>query len=107
MKPPARLKVGHLTYRVALVAGMPDDIYADVDHDTLEIRVRPDLAPGQTAEKLLHEILHGCYDSWKIGPRWGEERTVTALAPALCAVLRDNPALVKWLQAALGEDDAA
>ncbi len=108
MKPPTRVKVGHLTYTVAMTApaDMGDGIDADVDHDTLVIRVGTHMAPGQQAEKLLHEILHGCYDAWKIGARWGEERTVSALAPALCTVLGDNPGLVKWLQAALSGDEA-
>lgn len=103
MKPPRRIKVGHLSYTVTLVdpSELPANVDADVCHDTLEMRIGKHMAAGQMAEKVLHEVLHAAYDSYKLDPRWGEEKTVTAMAPALCAVVHDNPRLVKWLQAAL------
>jgi len=106
VKPPARIKVGHLSYEVALTpAADMGDNNADVDHEDLMIRINAALAPGAQAEKLVHEALHCCWDSWKIGPRWGEEKVVTALAPAMCAVIRDNPELVAWLQWTLSEGE--
>lgn len=105
MKPPRRIKIGHLVYAADLVP--PDELgknNAEIDHEDLTIRINAALAPGAQAEKLMHEVLHGCYDSFSIGSRWGEERTVTALAKGLCSVIHDNPALVAWLQWVMRED---
>lgn len=101
--PPSRLKIGHLTYSVSVVPGDDmDGAHADIDHDKATIRLGDHMAPAVMAEKLVHEVLHGCYDAWQINDRWREEKTVEALSPALCAVLRDNPELVKFLNEALG-----
>lgn len=72
--------------------------YAAIDVDVQTIWLCEDLPPQLAAEKLLHEILHAAYAVWHISPRWGEERTVTALAPALTTILRDNPALRRWVE---------
>lgn len=106
---PAAVKIGHLTYRIepmSRVQAEQEGAYADIGIEDGVIRVQDDLPPALAAEKLLHEILHGCYDVWEIGGRWGEERTVTALAKGLATVLHDNPKLVAWLMRQLRESDS-
>lgn len=97
---PENVKIGHLTYKIRPMSAKiahKERAYADIGIEDGIIRVQDNLPPALTAEKLLHEILHGAYDAWDIDPEWDEERTVSALARALTAILRDNPEVVKWL----------
>lgn len=55
----------------------------------------------QEAEVVLHEILHGIYQTMNVRPRDGEERTVHLMAIGMAMVIRDNPALMKWFMGAL------
>jgi len=102
MKIPSTIKVAHTTYRVRLIApNLMGENHADIDHASLELRIASDLSPPVQAEKLVHELLHAAYDAWKISPRYGEEKTVELMAPALCTMWADNPKLCAWLTRAL------
>lgn len=88
------LRVGPHTYTVRTGGKHDDALAADEangthEGDRLRIRVHSRLPESKQREVLLHEVLHACGVD--------DEAVVTPLAPALLAVLRDNPALVAEL----------
>ena len=71
------------------------------DTEQLTIVVDPKLAPSQSAETLVHEVLHACFDL--VGAPEDistdvEERLVRRLAPVVAQMLAANPKLVGWVQ---------
>lgn len=98
--PPSPIKVGHLQIDVVpLTEEEADkhDIDGDADTHRQSLRLRETLKPALMVETALHEIMHVCYDVWKINARWGEERTVDSLASGLTTVFKDNPKFVEWM----------
>jgi hypothetical protein len=101
-KLPASIRVGHRDISVNLATtdnleGANGDYLADKQR----IRLGDWLMPQSMAEVLIHEVLHACWPN-----RWTlvgdvEETFVSALAPSLAGVMRDNPSLVLWLSHAL------
>lgn len=72
------------------------------DNEQLIIVIDPKLAPSQSAETVVHEVLHACMDL--IGASEDinsdiEERLVRRLAPVVAQVVAANPKLVGWVQA--------
>lgn len=70
------------------------------DHDHLVIRLSPDMPRERAAEVLLHETLHAITHLTGAIKDLGydiEEAMVNRVAPALLAVLRENPDLVDVL----------
>jgi hypothetical protein len=51
----------------------------------------------------LHEILHAIWADRRLPDRPTEERTVTALAQGLASVFRDNPGLLRYIDALMKE----
>jgi hypothetical protein len=88
-------------------AGLADNEGGQFDGAGATISVR--LAEGQhdihLREILLHEVLHACYyvsgisvnDDPRVVPDI-EEFTVARVSPVLLEILRDNPALSKFLE---------
>lgn len=104
--PPPSIAVGVHRYSVATDAAVCEDLRSEVkrgtvDPDRLLIRVDVSAPFTLTADTLLHEILHACWNQTPLRERDedDEERTVTALTPLLLGVLRDNPDLVAYLTA--------
>ncbi|MGA7887641.1 MAG: hypothetical protein WCA44_18050 [Acidobacteriaceae bacterium] len=101
MKPPpmpAAVKVGPHVYRVLLVAAQMPKIDGEtpnacIDLDALTVKVAARLRRSKMQELSLHEFLHAM---WPKGYGF-EEELVTALAPRLLQLLRDNPELVRYL----------
>lgn len=112
-KKPARpsiVRVGHRDISVEFVSkvDLPD---ADGNYhaDSQSIRVGDWLGIQSQAETLIHELLHACWPyRWNAFQKYQEieEDLVTALAPLLAMVLRDNPSLILWLTSALEGDNA-
>lgn len=102
---PRRVKVGHLTYRVSEMdrkTAERSDIYGDMVASEASIRVKAGMAPGATAETLMHEIFHAIYDEWAIkSAEDNEERLVDAFSKGMVTVMRDNPDVVRWFMSAL------
>lgn len=68
------------------------------------IDVRSDLGPANVRDSLLHECLHAVLYCHGLGKLLeldaeAEEKLVSGLAPAVLALLRRNPELVKFLLA--------
>lgn len=98
MKPPKRLRIGPHVYRVRYDRRALTHIEARGVCDTaaLTIDIDGDLAPSAVAETILHESLHACFVFLDVDSEV-EERVTRALAPALLAVLRDNPEMTDYL----------
>lgn len=97
--PPATVKVGPHEFRVVVV---PDDVLINVgkagscDAQGGVIAIDGRQTKSQLADTLLHELTHAMLDVLDFEAA-DEERICLALGPGLLALLRDNPALVKWL----------
>lgn len=74
--------------------------YGECDRMNGIIRLRVDTPIQTTANTLLHEVMHACYENGAVGTA-DEEKTVTILTNQLCQVIRDNPDLLDWLKKAL------
>lgn len=107
MKYPATVSVGPHEYELDLsaAAGYARRADGELGHtelDTFKISVDPDRPDSGVAETVLHEILHAIFRQAALGERPGlaaaEEHVVTAMAPLLLGVLRQNPELIRALQ---------
>jgi hypothetical protein len=105
VKPPRRLRIGHLTYKVRVDRQRceAEDAEAISSGNEARIILRGDRPHDANADALLHEILHQCLFVAGIdvnqleGGQPQEERLVRAMSGPLYAALRDNPALVAYL----------
>jgi len=97
--PPTTVAVGPHTYSVVLV---PSGILKDANRagqcnvQGLVIAVDAAQARSQVADTLLHEITHALLEVIDLDEDV-EERVALAMGPGLLALLRDNPALVRWV----------
>lgn len=108
MTPPPTVRVGAHTFTIDATDTTTrllteDQKLADTRIESLLIRLRNDRPHTARAESLVHESLHAMF--WDAGLQETpvdehEELLVTALAPRLLALLRDNPDLVRYLTAA-------
>lgn len=96
---PKSVKVGPHVYSILRLPKkrMPGDL-GSCDFTTLEIRVRSRLRLSKSQEILIHEVLHSathpsvCSDAPML-----DEEFVTAVAPVLLQVMKDNPKLLEYL----------
>ena len=104
MTVPDTVRVGHRRYTIDLVDRLTERGESGVTfHESRRIEVADNLAAEPEREVVLHETLHAVmeyvgvnYDYAAEDPP-GEEQLVTRLAPALLALLVDNPRLVGYL----------
>lgn len=101
--PPKKVRIGYADYSV-LQGGDVQDIMDDTlnegisNGNVLKILLRSDRPFVNTAETLLHEILHQCLFMAGLElERDVEEPIVRAMSMHLFSVLRDNPKLVSYL----------
>lgn len=93
MKIPFEVKVGNLEYKVKEVSKEQmgrDDLWGDIDHAKLKIRLSDDMAEGRKLETLWHEMLH-CLEN--MGVRKFREGELDIMAQFIIQVLRDNEEL--------------
>ena len=93
-KLPAKVRVGAATYRVINEAPDSGEQGETIESSQL-IFVRPS-GPDATADTLLHECLHAIWCQARRN-KDDEEEIVSALAPRILSLLRDNPKLVSFL----------
>ncbi len=101
---PALVKIGARDYWIEdwhPTAASAVRKYGETDHQNFIIRVDTSFPRAQTADTLLHEILHAIWGERQLEDEDKEERTVATLASGLCAVMRDNPDLMPWIEGAL------
>lgn len=58
---------------------------------------------GETADTIIHEILHALWDKMFVGKGDDEEAIVSKLGTGLTTVMKDNPELFKALQKLVDE----
>ena len=91
-----QLKIGALTYQVEyqknpLSKDKNNLIYGEILHEKLLIRVYKKVEADHLIVTLFHEALHSMM--WQLDLP-DDEHTITALAFALVAFLKDNPSIV-------------
>ena len=97
-KPPASITVGPYRYGVTVDdARIPPDLYGLCDKGKHVVALHPDQSAVRLRSTLMHELLHALCDLTGVDDDKAEERIVTVLAPALLALLRENPRLLEWL----------
>lgn len=96
MRPPT-IRILGKDYAVKYTDGAPvnDDAQGHCDYLNLRIAVREGLAPSEERSTVLHEALH-CI-SHAMGLHFSESK-IERLETGLYALIRDNPALVAYLQ---------
>ncbi|HXH58456.1 hypothetical protein [Iamia sp.] len=101
---PDNLQVGAHTYRVLVdhdgLVGVHADNRGSTHNETLTIALDGSLAATLQRETLLHETIHAAWDQTALTALEVQEQqevVVTAFAPVLVAILRDNPKLVAYL----------
>jgi hypothetical protein len=103
---PAKVKVGYVDYKIETWAHDQADAserYGETDRVRRIIRIDTDYTPQQSAETLLHEILHTIWAMWNVSElrKLEEEAVVHALGKGLATVMRDNPDVLAWIDMAL------
>ncbi len=96
---PAKLRIGALDYDVLPSQGDHPDELGSVNPDMLRIYLRNGIPAQKVAEVLIHEILHACYDGASLAKagKLTEEHIVNGLGYQIVQVMRDNPALLKFI----------
>lgn len=94
-----QLKIGRICYPVDY-KHMPE-LYGMIRLDTRRIQLADDLQDMDAVYGVVHEMLHGIWDSRKIPERAREERVVTELSWGLAAAFRDNPGLLTYMDTLL------
>lgn len=105
---PATVRVGYRDWRIACDGsdynrgGMTG--LCDTDAGVIALDGDQRQGMDEIAAVLVHELLHACWYTGGLEKirNLDEEATVTILANQLTQVWRDNPALVRWLDDALG-----
>lgn len=101
---PRPCKIGRHTVGFALIHPQEADdarVWGYYDHAGQRIVLDAGLSGLRAVEVVMHELTHALYHLKKISPKWGEEKTVTAIGLGWAHLLRDNPHLQLWLIAHL------
>ena len=98
---PKKVKVGYVDYKIEDWEPAQADSaqrYGETDRVRRIVRVDTTRGPQQSAETLLHEIIHCVYGMWNLpGDHNKEEKIVTGLASGLATVWRDSPEIFAWI----------
>lgn len=108
MKLPSKVKINTYTYTISeedepTSSKIPDQaVWGFCDWTKQEIVIRKGCTTERKRNTLLHEIMHAVFESVHANPSSMradeiEEYFVVHGAPILVDVLRDNPAVVKYL----------
>ncbi len=105
MKIPSSVIVGPYDIKIGeLDPSESEQHYGMFNSQKMEIRLCKEFSsPQRAADTLLHETIHAIFHVANIttaSPE-EEERLVTSLSTQICAVVRQNPDLIKFLQASL------
>lgn len=96
------LKVGRKHYRVKYRTLTPA-LLGRMSYGHSVIQIDDGQTNPETADTLLHEILHAIWAHRNLSDRCREERAVTELTSGLIAVFRDNPGLLQHLETLVKE----
>lgn len=102
---PKKIKVGHVTYRTDVVAGLKgscnEKLYGTMNHEKAVISIALGMNKDLEQEVVIHEILHAAmrnhpHNFLNIDQ---EESIVNHLGMQLMSVFKDNPKLMEYLLA--------
>jgi hypothetical protein len=96
MKLPKKVKVGSLSYQLAVWPSneaTAAERYGECDRMNLIIRYRDDIPDDMLREVVFHEILHAVYSFMEIDQTSDEEKQVSKMTKGLNMVFLDNPKL--------------
>lgn len=100
IKVPDTIKIGGHKYTIILDNGkrmLDENIYGEINHRKLEIRINSTRPDSQRREALIHEILHGVdkvYDSDC------DEKTISHLSEGLNQTFDELDIQFKWQKGA-------
>lgn len=104
---PKTVKVGPVTYTISEESILDEGLYGKTIHSDPKIVLHDGLAPDVRKLTLFHEIMHAVIEVLGGGreqyallpqdPSDAEERIVRSLETPLFTVLRDNPAVCRYL----------
>jgi len=100
MKLPKKVRVGGHDIDVAAVV-MDKGGWGEYRPADGVIELNAEASPSQQATTLVHEILHVCFQEVGLNLHFKptqEEQIVRSLEPLLYQVIRDNPAVIKFIQ---------
>ena len=96
--PPRKVVIGPYDYRIVIDADrIPADLYGLCDKGKHVISLHPEQSATRLRSTLIHELLHALCDLTGVDDDKAEERIVTVLAPAMLAMMQDNPRLLELL----------
>ncbi len=101
---PPPVKIGRILvpFRAAHPEEMVDkNVYGYTHTQYHYIVIDLSLQPLRLVEVVIHELIHAFFAIYKINPKWGEERTVTALGKAFARLFQRNPKFLPWLVATM------
>lgn len=97
---PHPVKIGRHTVGFALIHPQEADdarVWGYYDHNGRRIVLDAGLHGLRAVEVVMHELTHALFHLKSISPKWGEEKTVTAIGLGWAHLLRDNPRMLLWL----------
>ena len=103
---PKKVKVGGMSFGISTDASVHlgieesagERVYGQMDPTAARIVLHPGMADSRARQVMVHELLHAAIFSAGLGlTDEVEEPIVRALEGPVLQILRDNPALVKWL----------
>ena len=98
---PTSVRIGYHDFTVEewdVTAAAFASRYGECDHLKKTIRVSRAHGDRKAAETLVHETLHAIFNEWVIQKEDDEERIVSTLSGAICAVWRQNPKAFEWIR---------
>lgn len=105
MKLPSKVKINTYNYTIKEVENPSwngGDAWGYCDYDNQEIVIKKNATEERKRYVVLHEILHAIFESVHASPASMradeiEEYYVVHSAPMIVSLLRENPALLKYL----------
>lgn len=106
---PKSVRVGFSTYKVTLMAEDDASIHGicgATNADRQIITIAEKMSPQQTANTLLHEVIHAIHTIYGLTHRDqppSEEEYTNLTTNGLCAFFQENPECLNWIQSALAK----
>ena len=97
-KMPARIKVGHMVYKVEPCETMSGLLLGEIDYEKQTIQIKTSVASDIQRETLVHELIHSVLLHTGELDKNNDEPFVMRLAAALTTVIRENPQLMNFLR---------
>lgn len=104
MELPKQVKIGWRVFRIEAfdpLEAIGKDRYGECNKVSGVIRVDTVHGARQSAETLLHEILHAMFSIFRMREKDDEEDIVQTASHGLASIWVDNPDVMAWIAARL------